>query len=54
MDGIRERWRSVHGRYPDSNDVDEMFKDFIPTQMNCLQQVTSLSSHQSLHQFLYH
>ena len=30
---IRERWNAVHGRYPDQSDVDRMFDDFVPAQV---------------------
>jgi len=33
---IRERWKSVHGRYPGQADVDRMFADFVPAQLACL------------------
>ena len=31
---IRERWKGVHGKYPDQGDVDRMFADFVPMQLN--------------------
>ncbi len=39
---IRERWKAVHGSYPDQSDVDRMFADFVPLQLECLQQYTTL------------
>lgn len=42
MPEIRERWNSVHGRYPNQDDVDAMFKEFIPAQMACLNKYTGL------------
>lgn len=39
---IRERWKGVHGEYPDQSDVDRMFKDFVPIQLNCLRNYTKL------------
>jgi phosphonoacetaldehyde hydrolase len=39
---LRERWRSVHDRYPDQSDVDKMFADFVPAQVACLPQYTDL------------
>ncbi len=39
---IRERWKGVHGKYPDQGDVDRMFADFVPMQLECLRQYTSL------------
>jgi len=29
---VRNRWKEVHGKYPTEQDVDEMFKDFVPLQ----------------------
>ena len=42
---IRERWNKVHGRYPDQGDVDRMFADFVPMQLDCLRQYTTLLPH---------
>jgi phosphonoacetaldehyde hydrolase len=39
---IRERWKAVHGKYPDQDDVDRMFADFVPMQLECLRQYTGL------------
>ncbi len=39
---IRERWNAVHGKYPDQGDVDAMFADFVPMQLDCLRQYTTL------------
>jgi len=39
---IRERWKTVHGRYPDRGDVDRMFDDFVPAQVACLPEYTDL------------
>ena len=39
---IRERWNSVHGSYPDQGDADRMFADFVPMQLDCLRQYTTL------------
>jgi phosphonoacetaldehyde hydrolase len=39
---IRERWKGVHEKYPDDGDVDKMFEDFVPMQLDCLQKYTSL------------
>ena len=33
---VRERWNKIHNRYPDDNDVDNMFKEFVPMQIDCL------------------
>jgi phosphonoacetaldehyde hydrolase len=39
---IRERWKGVKGRYPEQGDVDAMFADFVPLQLDCLRQYTDL------------
>jgi phosphonoacetaldehyde hydrolase len=39
---IRERWKGVHGKYPDQGDVERMFADFVPMQLECLRQYTGL------------
>jgi phosphonoacetaldehyde hydrolase len=39
---IRERWKGVHGNDPDQGDVDRMFADFVPLQLECLRQYTGL------------
>ncbi len=39
---IRERWRGVHGKDPDQRDVDAMFADFVPLQLDCLRKYTDL------------
>ena len=42
VDEIKERWKSVHGKYPDQSDVDKMFADFVPMQLACLRKYTNL------------
>lgn len=39
---IRERWRAVHGSEPGPEDVERMFADFVPLQLECLRQYTGL------------
>ena len=39
---IRMRWNEVHGRDPDQSDVDRMFEDFVPAQLECLPLYTTL------------
>jgi len=39
---IRERWKGIHGSDPDQGDVDRMFADFVPLQLECLRQYTAL------------
>ncbi len=42
---IRERWKGVHGKYPDQGSVDAMFADFVPMQLDCLRDYTTLLPH---------
>ena len=39
---IRERWHGIHGQYPTQQDVDRMFEDFVPMQLDCLRNYTTL------------
>ncbi len=39
---LRARWRGVHGKDPDQGNVDAMFADFVPMQLDCLRQYTTL------------
>lgn len=39
---IAERWKDVHGKYPDQSDVDKMFEEFVPAQIACLPEYTEL------------
>jgi phosphonoacetaldehyde hydrolase len=39
---IRERWTQIKGKAPDQGDVDAMFADFVPMQLDCLRQYTGL------------
>ncbi|MCG6859367.1 MAG: phosphonoacetaldehyde hydrolase [Salaquimonas sp.] len=39
---IRERWKLVKGLYPTDADVDMMFADFVPAQLDCLRKYTDL------------
>ena len=42
---IRERLKTVYGKYPDQSDVDDMFKYFVPMQLACLRKYTTLLPH---------
>jgi len=42
LDSVRGRWKDVHGKLPDEADVDRMFADFVPLQMQCLGDYSSL------------
>ena len=39
---IAERWESVHGKRPGQAEVDAMFADFVPMQIACLREYTTL------------
>jgi phosphonoacetaldehyde hydrolase len=39
---IRQKWKAVHGKYPEQTDVDTMFADFVPAQVACLPEYTDL------------
>ena len=39
---IRERWKKIKGAYPDQGDVDRMFEDFVPLQLEVLDKYTDL------------
>ncbi len=42
LDAVRERWHAKHGRDPGEADVDRMYKDFIPLQLQCLSDYSEL------------
>jgi phosphonoacetaldehyde hydrolase len=42
---IAERWKGVHGSYPGQAEVDAMFADFVPMQLDCLRKYTTLLPH---------
>jgi phosphonoacetaldehyde hydrolase len=33
---VRQRWQAAHGRFPNEEDVEAMFQDFVPLQLHCL------------------
>ena len=39
---IRRRWIDIHGTEPTQADVDRMFADFVPLQLECLPRYTAL------------
>lgn len=39
---IRDRWTKIKGKAPGQADVDAMFADFVPLQLDCLRQYTDL------------
>lgn len=36
LDSVRRRWHEAHGRMPEEKDVEAMFEDFVPLQLECL------------------
>jgi phosphonoacetaldehyde hydrolase len=42
LDAVRRRWQETHGRPPDDADVEAMFKDFVPLQLDCLSSYSEL------------
>jgi len=42
LDAVRSRWQEVHGRPPTDDDVDAMFEDFVPLQLECLSRYSAL------------
>ncbi len=39
---IGKRWKEKYGQFPTQEDVDKMFTDFVPMQLNCLRKYTTL------------
>lgn len=39
---VRDRWSAEYGRAPIDSDVDNLFTDFVPMQLNCLRDYTTL------------
>ena len=39
---IAARWEKIKGKAPDQSDVDAMFADFVPLQLDCLRKYTDL------------
>lgn len=39
---VGERWREVHGKPIDESDIDALFADFIPLQLDCLAEYADL------------
>jgi phosphonoacetaldehyde hydrolase len=42
LDAVRSRWQEAHGRLPTDDDVDAMFADFVPLQLECLSRYSQL------------
>ena len=42
LETVRRRWQERHGRLPDDDDVEAMFRDFVPLQLKCLSDYSKL------------
>ena len=42
MPEVKARWKEVHGDYPTQQNIDEMFDDFVPMQINNLGEYSQL------------
>jgi len=42
MEAVRRTWQEVHGRVPNENDVEAMFQEFVPLQVDCLAEYSDL------------
>jgi phosphonoacetaldehyde hydrolase len=42
LDSVHRRWQEVHGRPPAAADVDAMFAEFVPLQLACLSEYSTL------------
>jgi phosphonoacetaldehyde hydrolase len=42
QDAVRRRWQEAHGRLPNDADVEAMFADFVPRQLECLSTYSAL------------
>jgi len=42
LDSVRARWQERHGRPPGEADIDRMFADFVPLQLECLSEYSAL------------
>lgn len=42
LDSVRARWQEAHGRLPNEDDVEAMFTEFVPLQLECLSTYSQL------------
>jgi phosphonoacetaldehyde hydrolase len=42
LESVRSRWQAKHGRLPAEADIDRMYADFIPLQLQCLSDYSAL------------
>jgi phosphonoacetaldehyde hydrolase len=42
LESVRRRWQEAHGRLPEEGDVNAMFAEFVPLQLECLSAYSAL------------
>jgi len=42
LESVRRRWQEAHGRPPNDADIDAMFAEFVPLQLDCLSTYSTL------------
>ena len=42
LESVRRRWQEKHGRPPNDADIDSMFTEFVPLQLDCLSNYSAL------------
>lgn len=42
LEAVRRRWQETHGRLPNDDDVEAMFAEFVPLQLDCLSTYSAL------------
>lgn len=42
MDEVRQRWHAKYGRYPTEQDVETLFGNFVPIQLDCMSTYSTL------------
>ena len=42
LEPVRKRWQEAYGRLPNDDDVEVMFRDFVPLQVKCLSDYSEL------------
>lgn len=42
LESVRRRWQETHGRAPNEGDVNAMFAEFVPLQLECLSNYSAL------------
>ena len=42
IDSVRKRWHEKFGRNPNEEDVERMFENFVPMQLECLEEYSEM------------